>query len=364
MTMIDEDIESEIDEAFDDIDNEEEEQTSTEGEYEHYRFSADPKQGLLRVDKFIVNRVEHASRTKVQEAADAGNIRVNDKPVKANYRVKPGDVVTIVMSYPPREIEIIPEEIPINIIYEDDDLLVVNKEPGMCVHPGHGNYRGTLVNALAWHLKDLPFFNTKDPRPGLVHRIDKGTSGLLVVAKSEYAKQFLAKQFLHKTTTRSYVALAWGQMEQDNGTIIGNIGRSTKDRKQMDVYPPESEIGKHAVTHYKVLERLGYITMVECRLETGRTHQIRAHFRHIGHPLFNDERYGGNQILKGTTFAKYKQFVQNCFDILPRQALHAKTLGFVHPTTGEYMQFDSEIPKDMSNCIERWRTYISNRNDN
>lgn len=329
--------------------------------YEHYRFVPDKKQGLLRIDKFIVNRIEHASRTKVQEAADAGNILVNGVAVKANYRVKPGDVIQIVMSYPPREIEIIPEDIPLNIVYEDNQLLVVNKSAGMVVHPGYGNYTGTLVNALAWHLKDLPLFNSQDPRPGLVHRIDKDTSGLLVVAKTEQAKMALAKQFFDKTTTRSYVALAWGQMENDEGTIIGNIGRSLRDRKQMDVFAPDSGIGKHAVTHYKVLERLGYITLVQCRLETGRTHQIRAHFRHIGHPLFNDERYGGNQILKGTTFAKYKQFVQNCFAVLPRQALHAKTLGFEHPTTGEYMQFDSEVPSDMTACIERWRNYISGR---
>lgn len=351
------DLEELDDELADDIPS-----AAADGEvYEHYRFVADPKQGLLRIDKFIVNRVEHASRTKVQEAAEAGNIRVNDKPVKANYRVKPGDVVTIVMSYPPREIEIIPQDIPLDIVYEDDALLVVNKRPGMVVHPGYGNYTGTLVNALAWHLKDLPLFNSKDPRPGLVHRIDKDTSGLLVVAKTEEAKTALARQFFEKTTTRSYIALAWGQMENDHGTIVGNIGRSNKDRKQMDVYPPDSGIGKHAVTHYKVIERLGYITMVECRLETGRTHQIRAHFRHIGHPLFNDERYGGDQILKGTTFAKYKQFVSNCFEVLPRQALHAKTLGFMHPVTGEYMQFDSELPADIVECAERWRNYISGR---
>ncbi len=333
------------------------------GEFEHYRFVADKNQGLLRIDKFIVNKVEHASRTKIQEAAEAGNIRVNDHSVKANYRIKPGDVVTIVMSYPPREIEIIPEEIPLDIVYEDDQLLVVNKRPGMVVHPGYGNYTGTLVNALAWHLKDLPLFNSKDPRPGLVHRIDKDTSGLLVVAKTESAKAALAKQFFDKTTTRSYVALVWGHVENEVGTIVGNIGRSLQDRKQMAVFQPDSGVGKHAVTHYRVLERLGYITMVECRLETGRTHQIRAHFKHIGHTLFNDERYGGNQILKGTTFAKYKLFVQHCFETLPRQALHAKTLGFVHPTTGEYMQFDSEIPADMTQCIEKWRNYIANRQE-
>lgn len=351
-----------------DVEEYDEAATSEGGEvYEHYRFTADKKQGLLRIDKFIVNRIEHASRTKVQEAADAGNILVNDKPVKANYRVKPGDVVTIVMSYPPREIEIIPEDIPLEIVYEDDQLLVVNKRPGMCVHPGYGNYTGTLVNALAFHLQDKAELWTKesknDPRPGLVHRIDKDTSGLLVVAKTELAKTSLAKQFFNKTTSRTYVALAWGHFDEPEGTIRGNIGRSSQDRKQMDVYPEGSEIGKHAVTHYKVLENLGYITKVQCRLETGRTHQIRAHFKHIGHTLFNDERYGGNQILKGTTFSKYKQFVQNCFEILPRQALHAKTLGFMHPTKNEYMEFDSELPQDMVACIEKWRTYIAGRED-
>ncbi len=347
---------------FEELDEADESATSTDGNvYEHFRFVADKKQGLLRIDKFIVNKIEHASRTKIQEAADAGNILVNDTPVKANYRIKPGDVVSIVMSYPPREIEIIPEDIPIDIVYEDDSLLVVNKRPGMVVHPGYGNYTGTLVNALAWHLKDLPLFNSQDPRPGLVHRIDKDTSGLLVVAKTEAAKMHLAKQFFDKTTTRTYIALVWGQMENDEGTIVGNIGRSLRDRKQMDVFPVDSGIGKHAVTHYKVLERLGYITKVQCRLETGRTHQIRAHFRHIGHPLFNDARYGGDQILKGTTFAKYKQFVYNCFQILPRQALHAKTLGFIHPATGEMMQFDSDLPADMVECIEKWRNYIASR---
>ncbi|MBP8791103.1 MAG: RluA family pseudouridine synthase [Breznakibacter sp.] len=337
-----------------------EENNESDELFEHYRFTADPKQGLLRIDKFLVNRLENASRTKVQEAADAGNILVNNQPVKANYRVKPGDVVTIVMTYPPREIEIIPQEIPLDIVYEDDVLMVVNKQAGLVVHPGHGNYSGTLVNALAFHLKDSPLFKTGDPRPGLVHRIDKDTSGLLVIAKTEHAKVFLARQFFDKTTTRSYIALVWGQLNEKSGTITGHIGRSLRDRKQMDVFP-NGEYGKHAVTHYQVLERLGYVTMVECRLETGRTHQIRAHFKHLGHPLFNDERYGGNLILKGTTFSKYKQFVQNCFDILPRQALHAQTLGFVHPQTGEYMSFSCPLPEDMVQCIQKWRTYIAAR---
>nr|WP_321451149.1 RluA family pseudouridine synthase [uncultured Carboxylicivirga sp.] len=331
--------------------------------YEHYRFETDPGQKPLRIDKFLVNRIENASRNKIQDAAAAGNIRVNDKPVKSNYKIKANEVITIVMSYPPREIEIIPQDIPLDIIYEDDDLIVLNKKPGMVVHPGHGNYTGTMVNALAFHLKDLPLFNSEDPRPGLVHRIDKDTSGLLVIAKTEHAKNFLARQFFEKTSKRTYRAIVWGHPKEDEGTIVGNIGRSLKDRKQMAVFE-DGERGKTAVTHYKVLERLGYVSLVECRLETGRTHQIRVHMKHIGHPLFNDERYGGDQILKGTTFTKYKQFVQNCFNILPRQALHAKTLGFVHPTTREFMSFDSELPDDMVQAIEKWRGYTAGREDN
>jgi len=330
--------------------------------YEHYRFETDPGQNPLRIDKFLVNRIENASRNKIQDAAAAGNIRVNDKPVKSNYKIKANEVITIVMSYPPRELEIIAQDIPLDIAHEDDELIVINKHPGMVVHPGHGNYTGTLVNALAWHLKDLPLFNSEDPRPGLVHRIDKDTSGLLVVAKTEHAKNFLARQFFEKTSTRTYVAIVWGQPKEDEGTIIGNVGRSLQDRKQMAVFP-DGERGKHAVTHYKVLERLGYVSVVECRLETGRTHQIRAHMKHIGHPLFNDERYGGHQILKGTTFTKYKQFVQNCFKILPRQALHAKTLGFVHPKSNEYIAFNSDIPADMAEAMEKWRGYISGRDN-
>ncbi|MBI9063427.1 MAG: RluA family pseudouridine synthase [Marinilabiliaceae bacterium] len=330
--------------------------------YEHHRFVADAGQSPLRIDKFLVNRIENASRNKIQEAASSGGIRVNDNPVKANYKVKPGEIVTVVMSYPPREIEIIPQDIPLDIVYEDDHLMVINKKPGMVVHPGYGNYSGTLVNALAWHLKDLPLFNSEDPRPGLVHRIDKDTSGLLVIAKTEQAKNHLARQFFDKTSTRSYVALVWGQPKEDEGRIEGHIGRSLKDRKQMHVFP-EGDFGKPAATNYTVLERLGYVSLVQCRLETGRTHQIRVHMKYIGHTLFNDERYGGNNILKGTTFTKYKQFVQNCFKILPRQALHAKTLGFVHPWTNEYVSFDSEIPDDMVQGIEKWRGYISERDE-
>ncbi|MGQ1946150.1 RluA family pseudouridine synthase [Geofilum sp. OHC36d9] len=329
-------------------------------QYEHHRFIADSGQNLLRIDKFLVNRIENASRNKIQEAADAGCILVNEKPVKSNYRVKPNDIISIVMSYPPREIQIIPEDIPLNIVYEDDAVIIVNKKPGMVVHPGHGNYTGTLVNALAWHFKDQPWFNADDPRPGLVHRIDKDTSGLLVIAKTEAAKIHLSGQFFNKTSTRTYQAIVWGTPPEEEGTITGHIGRSVRDRKQMAVYP-DGDYGKHAVTHYRILERLSYVTLVECRLETGRTHQIRAHFKYIGHPLFNDERYGGHQILKGTTFSKYKQFVENCFAVLPRQALHAKTLGFIHPVTGKYVEFDSELPTDMVAAIEKWRHYISGR---
>ncbi len=333
-----------------------------EERYEHYRFIADAGQNHLRIDKFLVNRIENASRNKIQDAAAAGSVLANGTAVKANYKVKPGDVITIEMTWPPREIEIIPEDIPLNIVYEDDDLIVINKQPGLVVHPGFGNYTGTLVNALAWHLKDHPWFQSNDPRPGLVHRIDKDTSGLLVVAKTEEAKTHLARQFFHKTSERTYQAIVWGTMKEDRGTITGNIGRNMRDRKQMTVFTDEEQ-GKPAVTHYKVLERMGYVTLVECRLETGRTHQIRVHLKHIGHTLFNDERYGGNQILKGTTFTKYRQFVKNCFTLLPRQALHAKTLGFEHPSTGEFIRFDTELPDDMKKTIEKWRHYIAGREE-
>ncbi len=328
--------------------------------FEHYRFVADPGQNPLRIDKFLVNRIENASRNKIQEAADAGLILVNTVAVKSNYKVKPKDIISIVMGHPPREIEIIPQDIPLNIVFEDDYLMVVNKPPGLVVHPGHGNYSGTLVNALAFHLKGLPLFNSVDPRPGLVHRIDKDTSGLLVIAKTEFAKLFLARQFFDKTTTRTYQAIVWGTPKPEKGTIEGHIGRSIKDRKQMAVFV-DGDQGKPAVTHYTLLENLGYVSLIECRLETGRTHQIRAHMKHIGHPIFNDERYGGNIILKGTTFTKYKQFVQNCFTLLPRQALHAKTLGFIHPNTMEYMSFDSEIPNDMQFVIDKWKQYTTGR---
>lgn len=338
----------------------EEEQEGNQELFEHYRFEVDKGQELLRIDRFLMDRLPNTSRSKLQEAAEAGNILVNTKVVKSNYRVKPLDTITVVMSYPKREIEIIPEDIPLNIVYEDDALMVVNKVPGMVVHPSYGHYTGTLVNALAWHLKDNPLFKENDPRPGLVHRIDKDTSGLLVIAKTEEAKTHLALQFFNKTSSRKYVALCWGNLEEDAGTIIGNIGRNLTNRKVMSTFP-SGEYGKHAVTHYKVLERLGYVNLVECVLETGRTHQIRAHFKHIKHPLFNDSEYGGNEIIKGTTFTKYKQFVNNCFNICPRQALHAKTLGFEHPVTKEFMSFDSEIPEDMQQLITKWRNYVANR---
>lgn len=328
--------------------------------FEHFRYVADKGQTLLRIDKFLCARIVGASRNRIQNAAEAGSIFVNGLPVKSNYRVKPLDVVTVMMDRPRRELEIIPQDIPLSIVYEDEDLMVVNKPPGMVVHPGHGNYTDTLVNAIAFHLKGDPHFDAKDPRLGLVHRIDKNTSGLLVIAKTEHAKTFLSNQFFHKTTKREYHALVWGNVKEDRGTVVGNIGRSFNDRLQMTVFP-NGDHGKPAVTHYEVIERLGYVTLIRCILETGRTHQIRVHMKYIGHVLFNDERYGGDQILKGTTFAKYKQFVQNCFDVCPRQALHAKTLGFVHPRTGEELLFDSPVPEDMVQLVERWRTYIDNR---
>ncbi|MEN6452674.1 MAG: RluA family pseudouridine synthase [Prolixibacteraceae bacterium] len=328
--------------------------------FEHYKLTVDPGQSQLRIDKFLVNRIDNASRNRIQLAADAGSIIVNGRPVKSNYKVKPGDEISIVMDYPRRELKIIPEEIPLNIVYEDDQLLIINKPAGLVVHPGYGNYTGTMVNGLAWYLKDLPLFNGNDPRPGLIHRIDKNTSGLLVVAKTELAKTKLGLQFFEKTTRREYVALVWGRLKEPEGTITGNIARSQKNRQIFTVYE-DGEHGKPAVTHYRLLEELGYVSLVECRLETGRTHQIRVHMNYIGHPVFNDDTYGGDQILWGTTFAKYRQFVQNCFTIIPRQALHAKTLGFVHPVTGKEMMFDSELPADMSEVIVKWRNYISSR---
>lgn len=325
--------------------------------YEHFAIVVDKGQSPMRVDKFLCERMSDRSRSRIQAAADAGNVLVGDKPVKSSYKVKPLDRISVVLPYPMRVLEIIPEDIPLDIVYEDDDVIVVNKRAGMVVHPGFGNYTGTLVNALTWHLRDLPLFRDGDMRAGLVHRIDKNTSGLLVVAKSEGSHAYLAKQFFDHTIERRYIALVWGNMEADEGTVTGNIALSVKDRLKMAVYD-DPAIGKHAVTHYRVLKRFGYVTLIECRLETGRTHQIRVHMEHIGHPLFNDERYGGDVILRGTTFAKYKQFIDNCFDMLPRQALHAKTLGFVHPRTRELMRFDSELPDDMASVIAKWEGYV------
>ena len=328
--------------------------------YEHYAFTAEKGQQPLRIDKYLMNFVENATRNKIQNAAKNGNIYVNDIQVKQNYKVKPFDKIRVMFEHPPYEYLLTPENIPLDIVYEDDEVLVVNKPAGMVVHPGHGNYSGTLINALIYHFDNLP--NNSSNRPGLVHRIDKDTSGLLVIAKTELAMTILAKQFFDKISEREYVALVWGNVEDDEGTVEGNIGRHPKNRLQNTVFEgDDSDKGKPAVTHYKVLERFGYVTLVSCRLETGRTHQIRVHMKHIGHTLFNDDRYGGDQVLKGTTFTKYKQFVDNCFKILPRQALHAKTLGFYHPVSGEFLKFDSEIPDDMVQCIEKWRNYAKHQ---
>lgn len=328
--------------------------------YEHFRTVVDKGQTPVRIDKYLFERIVNASRNRIQTAADNGFVMANGKPVKSSYKVKPLDVLTVMMDRPRYENDIIPEDIPLDIVYEDDDLMVINKPAGLVVHPGCGNYHGTLVNAIAWHLRNVPTYDPNDPQVGLVHRIDKDTSGLLVVAKTPDAKTSLGLQFYNKTTKREYNALVWGIVEQDEGTVTGNIGRNPKDRMQMAVMTDPTQ-GKHAVTHYQVLERLGYVTLVKCVLETGRTHQIRVHMKHIGHVLFNDERYGGHEILKGTHFSKYKQFVNNCFDICPRQALHAKTLGFVHPRTGKEMFFTSGLPEDMTTLLDKWRTYISNR---
>ncbi len=331
--------------------------------FEHYRFTADNGQEPLRIDKFLMDRIANTSRNKIQQAASAGNILVNNKAVKSNYKVKPNDEISIVLPYPPRQIELIPQDIPLDIVYEDDDVIVLNKQAGIVVHPGYGNYKGTLVNGLIYHFDKLPMSQGEHPRPGLVHRLDKNTTGLMVIAKTEQALTHLAKQFFDRTIERHYNALIWGNLSDEQGTITGHIGRSLKNRKVMHVFP-EGDYGKHAVTHYKVLEKFNYVTLVECKLETGRTHQIRVHFKYIGHPLFNDNEYGGDRILKGTTFSKYKQFVQNCFSLLPRQALHAKTLGFTHPKTGKWLQFDSPLPNDMQQVLEKWRIYSAHSSEN
>lgn len=326
--------------------------------YEHFRIVVDKGQEPLRIDKYMFERLQHSSRNRIQKAADAGFVHVNDQSVKSNYKVRPLDVITLMLDSPRHESSIEAEDIPLNIVYEDTDLMVVNKPAGMVVHPGAGNFHGTLINAVAWHLKDLESFNPNDPEVGLVHRIDKDTSGLLVVAKTPVAKTKLGLQFFNKTTHRSYHALVWGNLLEDEGRIEGNISRDPKDRLRMTVFSPDSEVGKPAVTHYHVIERFGYVTMVECILETGRTHQIRAHMKHLGHPLFGDERYGGKEILRGQRSSTYKAFIQNCFKICDRQALHARTLGFVHPTTGKQMDFTSDLPTDLELLIGKWRNYI------
>lgn len=332
--------------------------------YEHFRFVVDSGQEPLRIDKYMLEKLQHSSRNRIQRAADAGFVHVNERPVKRNYRVRPGDVVTLMLDRPRHDTSIEAEDIPLDVVYEDSQLMVVNKPAGLVVHPGVGNFTGTLVNALAWHLRDVEGYDPNDPEVGLVHRIDKDTSGLLVVAKTPDAKTKLGLQFFNKTTHRSYNALVWGNVKDDEGRIEGNIGRDPKDRLRMAVFAPDSGIGKPAVTHYRVIERFGYVTLIECILETGRTHQIRAHMRSIGHPLFADERYGGMEILRGERSASYRAFVQNCFSLCPRQALHARTLGFVHPTTGKQMDFTSEWPEDMRQLIEKWRTFIAGTTKN
>ena len=326
--------------------------------YEHFRVVADRGQQLMRIDKFLLDHLPDTSRNRLQQASRSGFLHVNGRPVKSNYRVKPHDVVTLLLDRPRYENLIEPEDIPLDVVYEDNALMVINKPAGLVVHPGCGNYTGTLVNAIAWHLRDNPQYDPNNPEVGLVHRIDKDTSGLLVVAKTPEAKTHLGWQFFNKTTRRRYNALVWGNFQEEGGRIEGNIGRHPKDRMQMTVFPPDSDIGKHAVTHYKVLERFGYVTLVECVLETGRTHQIRAHMTHLGHPLFNDERYGGDRILRGTQSGTYNNFIRNCYALCPRQALHALTLGFRHPLTEEEMDFTAPLPPDMQALLEKWRTYI------
>ena len=339
--------------------------TSTESEegdgelYEHFRVEVDKGQVPVRIDKFLFERMQHSSRNRIQKAADAGFIHVNGAPVKSNYKVRPEDTITLMLDRPKHDNPIEAEDIPLDIVYEDNALMVVNKPAGLVVHPGAGNFHGTLINAIAWHLKDLPSFDPNDPEVGLVHRIDKDTSGLLVIAKTPDAKTILGKQFFNKTTHRSYNALVWGNLTADEGRIEGNIARDPKDRLRMTVFPPDSEIGKPAVTHYRVLERFGYTTLIECVLETGRTHQIRAHMKHIGHPLFGDERYGGTEILRDQRSSSYKAFIRNCLTLCNRQALHARTLGFVHPVTGQQMDFTSDLPQDLASLITKWREFIN-----
>jgi len=324
--------------------------------FEHYRIVVDQGQSLLRIDKFLINRLENTSRNRIQNAAKAGTVLVNNVAVKSNHKIHPGDVISIVMTHPPRDIEIIPENIPLDIVYEDDHIIIINKQAGMVVHPAYGNYTGTLVNALTYHLQDKKNIDGDPSKPYLVHRIDKDTSGIMIVAKTELAQTRLANNFFHHTIDRKYRALVWGDFKEEEGTVVGNVGRSLKDRKVMSVFP-DGDYGKHAITHWRVIERLGYVTLIECTLETGRTHQIRAHMKYIKHPLFSDATYGGDEILKGTTFTKYRQFVQNCFKLLPRQGLHAKSLGITHPITQENLFFNSELPEDMTSAIDKWRQY-------
>ncbi|MEO9532273.1 MAG: RluA family pseudouridine synthase [Crocinitomicaceae bacterium] len=338
----------------------EDEESDSEELFEHHRLIADVGQEMIRIDKFLMDRLPTISRTKLQNCAKEGNLLVNGEPVKSNYKVRPKDDISVLMAYPVRDRTLIPEDIPIEISYEDDDLVIVNKPPNMVVHPGFGNYSGTLMNAIVYHFQNLPKRDDYESRPGLVHRIDKHTTGLLVIAKTEEALVNLSKQFFDRTSERRYYALVWGDLEEDEGTITGAIGRSQKNRKVFQVYDEDEGYGKHAVTHYKVVERFRYVTLVECKLETGRTHQIRVHFKHIGHPLFHDLEYGGDKIIKGTTFTKYKQFINNCFKLIPGQALHAKTLGITHPRTGEWKHFDSELPDSFKELLEKWRTYSKN----
>lgn len=356
--------EFEIDEEFDDptanvIDDEVDEGDEGERLYEHFGLTVDRGQTPMRIDRYLTTHLESCSRSRIQAAADAGNILVDGRAVKSSYKVKPTERISVVMPYPKKDTTIKPQDIPIEIVYEDNDIIIVNKAAGMVVHPGHGNWDGTLVNALAWHLKDVPLFGEGDVRAGLVHRIDKNTSGLLVIAKNEFAHAFLAHQFFEHTITRRYTALVWGNLPDDEGTIAANVGRDKHDRMRMAAYPLDGEEGKHAVTHYTVLRRFGYTTLVECRLETGRTHQIRVHMQSIGHPLFGDDTYGGDRILKGTTSGKYRQFIENCFSIMPRHALHARTLGFIHPTTRQYISFDSELPADFKAVLSKWESLES-----
>lgn len=339
--------------------NPEETQQNEEQElFEHYRIQADPGQSPLRIDKFLMTRIENATRTKIQQAAKSGNILVNDVAIKPNYKVKPHDVISVVLPTPPREVEIIPEDIPLEILYEDEYIMVVNKQAGLVVHPGYNNYTGTLLNALTGYIHRQTGKDPQECIPYLVHRIDKDTSGVLLISKDEYTQSLLARQFFDHSIERKYQAIVWGEPDPAEGTIEGHIGRSYKDRRVMDVFP-DGEYGKHAITHYSTLENFHYVSLMECKLETGRTHQIRAHFKYKGHPLFNDVTYGGDKIIKGTTFSKYKQFITNCFKVMPRQGLHAKSLGFIHPHTNKEIYFETDLPEDMVNLLEKWRKYVS-----